>query len=85
MIKADGFDEAIVGFAQMFGKDGFVIVYNASKMVEILMERDEMTYEEAVEYFEYNIQGAYVGENTPIYMFPADLQTIEEMAEELDG
>jgi hypothetical protein len=27
-----------------------------------------MSYEEAIEYFEYNVLGAYVGENTPIFI-----------------
>jgi hypothetical protein len=32
------------------------------------MEEDEMTEEDATEYFEFNILGAYMGENTPIYV-----------------
>ena len=35
----------------------------------ILETRDGMTEEEAVEFFEFNIAGAYVGEYTPIYMY----------------
>ena len=31
------------------------------------MERDGMSDEEAVEYFEFNVTGAWVGENTPIF------------------
>ena len=42
------------------------IVYSANKIVEILSE--EMTPEEAVEFYEYNILGAYMGEMTPIYV-----------------
>jgi hypothetical protein len=36
-------------------------------MVEILME-DDMTEEDAIEYLDYNVIGAYVGELTPIYI-----------------
>ena len=32
------------------------------------MERDEMDYNEAVEFLEYNVIGAYVGEKTPVYI-----------------
>ena len=33
------------------------------------MERDEMTYEEAYEFFSYNIIGAWVGEYTPVFIY----------------
>jgi hypothetical protein len=33
-----------------------------------MVERDGMTYEEAIEYFDYNIIGAWLGENMPIYI-----------------
>ena len=42
------------------------VVYSANKIIEILSE--EMTPEEAEEFYEYNILGAYMGEMTPIYV-----------------
>ena len=42
------------------------IVYSRDKIIDILAE--EMTHEEAVEFYEYNILGAYMGEMTPIYV-----------------
>ena len=42
------------------------IVYSADKIIEILSE--EMTPEEAEEFYEYNILGAYMGDMTPIYV-----------------
>ena len=42
------------------------VVYSADKIIEILSE--EMTHEEAEEFYEYNILGAYMGEMTPIYV-----------------
>ena len=42
------------------------VVYSADKIIEILSE--EMTPEEAEEFYEYNILGAYMGEMTPIYV-----------------
>jgi hypothetical protein len=38
------------------------------KCIDILMKRDDMTEEEAVEYFEFNVTGSYVGENTPVFV-----------------
>ena len=42
------------------------VVYSVGKIIDILAE--EMTPEEAVEFYEYNILGAYMGEMTPIYV-----------------
>lgn len=33
------------------------------------MERDEMAYEEAYEFFSYNIIGSWMGENTPVFIY----------------
>ena len=86
MLKADGFDDCIIGFAEVWdgNKRFHRIVYDALKMVEVLMDRDGMSHEEAMEYFEFNINCAYHGQGTPIYMFRSNLETIEEMAEALN-
>lgn len=86
MIKADGFDDCILGIAEVWDGNERIhrIVYDALQMVDVLMERDGMSHEEAIEYFEFNIDGAYVGKSTPVFMFRSDLETIEELAEHLD-
>lgn len=69
-LVADGFNEAIIGIAHPWqaGQQA-VVVYDAEKCIEILMARDDCTYEEAVEYFEFNVSGGYVGEQTPIFVY----------------
>ena len=62
------YDEAIVGMAERCNF-GPVVAYSTDKIIELLMERDGMTDEEAWEYFYFNVNGAYVGENTPIHIF----------------
>lgn len=47
---------------------GPIVAYDVDKMLKIMVERDGMTYEEAMEYFGYNILGAWMGENTPVYI-----------------
>lgn len=64
---ADGLDEAIIGVAERPNL-GPVVAYDVDMIIQILMERDEMTEEEALEYFYFNIQGAWVGEGTPVYI-----------------
>ena len=59
----DGHDHAIMGYSS----DGRV-VYSADQIIGGLMN-EGMTNEEAIEYFHFNIEGAYVGEFTPIYMY----------------
>jgi hypothetical protein len=63
---ADGFDDAIVGVGNSFaGK--LCAIYDTDKIVKICM-KDGMEYDEALEYFDFNIAGSYVGEQTPIFM-----------------
>jgi len=44
------------------------VVYDTELILELLMGRSEMTYEEAVEYFDFNIAGSHMGEYTPLYL-----------------
>ena len=64
-LQADGFDGALLGVVMDFNSEPR-LAYSKDKCIEILMER--MTYDEALEYFDYNVQGAYVGEKTPIWV-----------------
>lgn len=71
VVIADGLSEAFVGLAQVGSESKTVAVYDSVKIIRILMEQG-LTQDEAVEYYEYNILGAYVGEATPIYLIPVD-------------
>ena len=74
MLKVDGFDDAIIGVATPWVNHSRtdVLVYDAERIRAILMKRDGMTSEEAREYIEFNIEGAYVGEATPIICWTED-------------
>jgi hypothetical protein len=65
-IILDGLDEAIMGIAEEFG-NGYRIVYSKSKIFGILMNRDGMTEEEAIEFYEYNILGLYASPQNAIF------------------
>ena len=67
LIKIDGFDAAIIGVASRIGSEDF-LVYSREKCIEILMSDDEMDYDEAAEFFDFNVAGAYVGEATPAFL-----------------
>jgi hypothetical protein len=50
-----------------------VLVYDAEKIRDILVKRDGMTHEEAREYIEFNIEGGYLGIETPVLVWPDDI------------
>jgi hypothetical protein len=60
-IKADGFDEAIIGVST-----DIRLVYSIDKIIESLMK--DMSEDDALDYFYFNIDGAYLGDKTPIYI-----------------
>ena len=73
-LMADGFDDALLGLDIQHGRT----VYSVRRCLEILVQQG-MTEEEAVEYFEFNTRGAYVGPSTPIW---CDDEFLSEMDDE---
>jgi hypothetical protein len=65
----DGLDDCIIGI----DVDN-VAVYDIYKMELEIMKLQDCSFEEAVEWVDYNILSAYVGEWTPkhIYLIPDD-------------
>ena len=76
LLTASGFDDAIIGVGSRSGRPPLV-VYAVERVIEILMDRDGMSNDEAIDFFTCNIEGAWFRELTPIWMYPAsgsDLQ-----------
>ena len=65
ILLADGFEDAFVGIGKQFGKP--FAVYDRFECIEILI-KEGMSEEEAEEYFQYNTEGAWVGDQTPIFL-----------------
>ena len=63
-LKADGFDTCIIGYTTE-GR----IVYSIDMILATLVDKQGMTADESVEFFEFNIACAYMGDYTPIYMY----------------
>ena len=81
MIKYDDFADAIIGPAMVWGQDGSlndVLVYDGEKIREILMKRDGMPFEDAREFIEFNLEGAYLGPGTPVVVWPQDMWEADE-------
>ena len=67
-LSEEEFDEAIIGVAERIG-DEPVVAYDTTKIVEILSR--SMSVDDAYEFFEFNILGAYVGHKTPLFVTTA--------------
>lgn len=63
-LKADGFDDAIIGVDEMTMR----LIYSVTKCIDILMA-EGLTEDDAIEFFDFNVGGAYVGEKTPIWCY----------------
>jgi len=65
-LTMDGFDDCILGICKRFGQEP-IIAYDYDKVIEQLKTYG-MTYDEAVEYFEFNQIGAWMGDHTPCFI-----------------
>jgi len=63
LLRADGFDEAIIGVDE----NEMRLVYSVSKCIEILCR--DMSEEDAIKHFYYNVSDSYVGDKTPVWCF----------------
>ena len=72
ILLADGFEDAFLGVVESFGTVPKAC-YDYDKCLEVLVSRDSMSWEEAQEYIEFNVTQAYVGEHTPAFIYPMEL------------
>jgi hypothetical protein len=75
VLFADGFDDAIIGFEPNMWK----VVYSRRKCVDILIQTEGMSEEDAIDYLEYNTFNAYVGDNTPLWVDDFDSDVLRLM------
>ena len=45
-----------------------VVIYSRDKCIERMVGAWDMSYEDAVDHFEFNVSGAWVGEQTPTFV-----------------
>ena len=70
LVLPDEYAMALVGVAHQFNKT--LAVYDSRKVIEIIMDVQGITDMEAKDYFEYNIKGSWVGDNTPLFLDSLD-------------
>lgn len=68
LLSATGFEDCVIGVAYDKTVSTNRLVYSRSKCIDLLVERDGMTFEEAEEFFDFNVVDAYVGNKTPLFV-----------------
>jgi len=71
MEPREQFDACIVGLGYRF-HDGPLAMYSADKVIGALME-EGMDEEEAQEWFDVNVIGAWLGDGTPVYVWDDEM------------
>ena len=65
-VASPEFDAAIVGVIERFGQPR-ILCYDYTKVLKILCKQG-MSAEDAVEWYEFNIIGAWMGDETPCFL-----------------
>lgn len=81
MEPASRYNKAIVGIVSYPNKEDKAVLYDESIILNILENEDGMDEDEAREYFDFNISGAYVGPKTPIFLVSSDLEEMVDVME----
>ena len=68
-VFADGLEKAFIGIGYQFHTP--IVIYSQKKAIQCL-EKQGMSELEAIEFYDYNIAGSYVGDNTPIFLDDLD-------------
>lgn len=65
-------DKAIIGTTMTYqeGERVAVFVYSGKEIISILMERDGMEWDDAMDFIDFNIDNTYIGKDTPLLVWP---------------
>lgn len=66
MVVYNDLEPCLVGIVEQFGRPP-IRCYDLDKVLAQYVQ-DGMTHEEAVEFFEFNVIGAWAGESTPCFL-----------------
>jgi hypothetical protein len=67
-VLIDGYQDCLVGITTADNSDNPVAVYSTLCIINKLMRTEAMDYDEANEYYSYNIAGSYMGQHSPLYI-----------------
>lgn len=70
-ILFDGLEDAIIGVAMQQHKPP-LIVYDEQAIIDHFIDAEEMTEEDAWDWYGFNVQGLWAGEGTPLILTRVD-------------
>lgn len=79
---ADVYDPAVIGFAHDPSDAVTRLVYDCDRIIAQAVAFEGMSYEDAVEWHEFNTFCAYMGPTTPIFL---QRLSVEDVADEVRG
>lgn len=62
------YNRALLGYVRIPGSDNEHAVYDVDRIMLVLQTVHGMAGDEAEEWFQFNIEGAYLGPETPLYL-----------------
>ena len=69
------FDDCIIGVCYRIGQEP-IIAYDKDLVIGKMMEEDGVSEQDAIDWYEYNQLGAWMGELTPCFI---ERKTLEEI------
>lgn len=66
MLKMDGYDDCILGTCDRFGQET-ILAYDMEKVI-VKLQGDGMSRAEALEFFDFNQIGSWMGDLTPCFV-----------------
>ncbi len=78
MYRLEGFDSCIVGVVGAPNLKN-AVCYDINKILAKLMKDGDMTRDEAIEHFEFNIRDTNLGDGTPVFLNRLNIDQICHM------
>ena len=70
------YDDCIIGVGARF-HDGPLAIYSVERILAVLMRDDEVDEEGAMEWFEFNVIGGWMGSGTPIFAYECEMRSTD--------
>ena len=84
MITLEGYEDAFIGFTEKNLKT-FIAIYDRNKCIDIVMKKQKLNHEKAIEWFEKNVDEELMGDDTPLILFPMGYEKYLDLAKYLWG
>ena len=84
MLTLEGYEDAFIGFTEKNLKT-FIAIYDRNKCIDIVMRKQNLDQEKAIEWFEKYVDEELMGNDTPLILFPKGYDKYLHLAKYLWG